>query len=299
LIPYSRNSNTLKSQLKAAVGKMAPYRVHVYTDGIGGKFAAIDVGSKPELLDMMPEVAPHEATLIKKIQSHNPDVQLVVRERSKTPDLIVGGLVTEIKSLLSQNRDLSHHLDTANLQVLSHARRHHLGRGAVAVDYTHDDSLPIDFIAERIDLWRRHLSGANFLDKIFVFAGGQMKAFVRQGDGSYKLRDSAYPLDGGGGGRRVLTREEAGRLITLAREGRLSQAWQELYAADVESDPLMEHARDTIEAERVLQKVRNLVSRGNPDLAGVVWRSFTGTHSPQVVESIQPRIDDAFGAKRN
>ena len=73
----------------------------------------------------------HEVKLIKKIQVLNRDLQVLVRETGKTPDLVVGGVVTELKSLIGDKIDLTYLINKANSQVHEHAERHRLGNGAV------------------------------------------------------------------------------------------------------------------------------------------------------------------------
>jgi hypothetical protein len=202
LIPHGPNSNALITQLMDNVGTMAPYTIYSYRDVKGGKFVGIDLSRNPKLVDLLPEQQSHEVRLIKKIMVWNQDLQVLVREDGKTPDLVVGGVVTELKSLIGDKVDMTYLLNKANNQVHEHAERHRLGNGAVVIDLTAEDQVPVDRIAQDIDQWRRmpvgyeipgsyigprHKKQQIALDKIYVFGGTDLKMFVRHQDGSFRL----------------------------------------------------------------------------------------------------------------
>jgi len=202
LIPHGPNSNALITQLMANVDTMAPYTIYGYRDVKGGKFVGIDLSRNPKLVDLLPEQQSHEVRLIKKIMVWNQDLQVLIREDGKTPDLVVGGVVTELKSLIGDKVDMTYLLNKANNQVHEHAQRHRLGNGAMVIDLTEEDQVPVDRIAQDIDHWRRmpvgyeipgsyigprHKKQQIALDKIYVFAGTDLKMFVRHQDGSFRL----------------------------------------------------------------------------------------------------------------
>ena len=103
LIPYGVNSKELVAKLKHTLGAMAPYSIYTYHDFLGGSINAIDLSSKPDLVNALSEQHSHEVKLIKKLQVLTQDLQVLVREKGKTPDIIMGGMVTELKSVLGQD----------------------------------------------------------------------------------------------------------------------------------------------------------------------------------------------------
>jgi len=191
LIPasYSGNSGTLRRKLARNVAKMQPYEIYTYFDRKGGTVIGIDLSRKPELIDILPEQQSHEVRLIKKVQAWNLDLQVVVREEGATPDLIVGGIFTELKTRMGGGKSLAQLLEKANSQVASHAQRHGSGPGAVIIDLANrQDGVPELEVAAELDSWRRDMAAggrAVALRKIYVFGGSELKEFDRQADGSY------------------------------------------------------------------------------------------------------------------
>ena len=222
-VPAGNNSKGLIAGLKRDVPRMAPYDIYVYADSTGGSFVGIDLSAHPAIVDMIPELAPHERALIKKIMERNPDVRVLVREEGKTPDLVVGGNVVELKSFIDSHDDYDSDMgrilfSKANEQVLLHGRRHHLGRGAVAFDLALHSEVPAD-IAKVVDGWRLSLQTELSVDKIYVFAGTQMVVFARQADGSFKVSEPVFALNLGGAARRWSAEDEPA-LRLLAGLGR-------------------------------------------------------------------------------
>jgi len=215
LIPsWTKNDpNDPKLKLKGAVQRMAPYHVQTYHDAYGGFFVAIDLSRNPDLVHVLPEQESHEVKLIKKIQLWTKDLQVVVREEGKTPDLVLAGRVTELKSLMGKEVDLTFLVNKANNQVLEHALRHGLGPGAAAVDLTEESQVPVAEILSSLDAWQALPDGSAlpkydpsqrvkgkvykgffvkqrvYLEKIFVFAGLELKVFVRQADGTFRVEE--------------------------------------------------------------------------------------------------------------
>ncbi len=132
-IPQTSNTTNFVSELRTKWDKIGWLDLRLYRDSVGNYFRAVDLTGRPDLIDHLPEVQPHEATLVKKIQLHTADLQLVLREEGKTPDLIVAGVVTEMKSLHADGL-LTTQLEHADAQLKAHSQRHRLGLGAVAID---------------------------------------------------------------------------------------------------------------------------------------------------------------------
>jgi uncharacterized protein (TIGR00730 family) len=157
--------------------------VRTYTDVDGGQFRAVDLSRRPELANMLPEVEPHEIKLIRKIQKHSNDLQFVIREEHKTPDLIVDGVMTEMKSLSNEAGFLAQ-LDRANVQVLEHADRHKLTAGAAAIDLTLREAVPVDKVLADINNHVR--AGRSIgLARVSVYAGQDRQVFVRGAGGLF------------------------------------------------------------------------------------------------------------------
>lgn len=198
VVPNGTNSNELKSQLKRDVSKMAPYNIYTYHDAVGGKFTAIDVSANPRILEKIPELQVHEVRLIKKLQGWNKDLQVLIREDGKTPDLVIAGQVTELKSLIGRS-DLEFLVNKANKQVLEHGQRHGLGHGALAVDLAEEDHVEVDYVAEVLNTWQAKTRGV-VLDQVLVFAGkgsSERVMFRRGKDGRFAPEESGPDFTGG------------------------------------------------------------------------------------------------------
>ena len=299
-IPAGSNSNELIRHLKLNVKEMAPYSIYAYTDAFGQEFSAIDISAKPELIEIVPDLFDHERRLIMKIQRRNSDVQLLVCEKGKTPDLIVGGLVVELKS--TKNMDHFRHLvEKANIQVLEHGQRHGLGHGAVAVDFWGYDQVPVSQTMASLDDFRRGAE-AVVLDKIFVFAGRDLKVFVRQPDDSYLLETSGVPFGFWGGHARAIPDEKIKALERLTWHGWIKDAQRLLHKLE-SSTPGdradLQAVRERIEGERVYIRVHRLMDRRNTAGARALWESFVRTHSSGIVEKLKPRFQEEFNRSKN
>ncbi len=132
-IPKVANASAFVAGLRQKWASIGWLDLRLYRDVNGNTFRAVDLSGRPELIDVLPEVQPHEAVLVRKIQMHTDDLQLVLREEAKTPDLIVGGVVTEMKSLHAEGL-MTTTLENADAQLKSHSARHGLGLGAIAID---------------------------------------------------------------------------------------------------------------------------------------------------------------------
>jgi uncharacterized protein (TIGR00730 family) len=184
-IPHTPNTEHLIGEMAKKWDAIGWLDLRVYNDAKGGSFRAMDLSGRPELAEHFPEVQAHEAALIKKIQLHAKDLQLVIREEGKTPDLIVDGVVTEMKSLFPGG-EFAVQLAHANEQVLAHATRHSLAPGAAAIDLTSRDVVPVDEVRGIINDYVR--GGAPIgLASVSVYAGKDRQVFVRGKDGLFNV----------------------------------------------------------------------------------------------------------------
>lgn len=295
LIPKGTNSWGFIEGLKRAVRRHGELPVYTYRDAVGGKFVALDVGTNPSWVDNLPELHSHERSLIKKILRYGRNVQVVVREEGKTPDLIVDGVVTEMKSLLPTRGFptdplLNKLLHKANHQALEFTKRHLLVETDLALDLNREAEVPVDWVEERIGRWASGVRN-NGLQRIWVFAGEDRQGFVLQPDGTYKLQtagteEKARPRDP----------ELVHGLQLLAKKGRLEHAHRilrELEAgqpAVVDSHSPVVQAREQLEAQRALPRIRKL-ARTDLGRARETWEDFRKTHSESAVQALTPEMD--------
>ncbi|MBI2787511.1 MAG: TIGR00730 family Rossman fold protein [Elusimicrobia bacterium] len=185
VIPHTPNTEHFINELASKWDKIGHLDLRVYRDSKGDSFRAVDLSGRPELAEHLPEVQAHEAALIRKIQLHAKDLQLVIREEGKTPDLIVEGVVTEMKSLFPGG-ELKVQLAHANEQVLAHATRHRLAPGAAAINLESRDVVPVDEVRGIINDYVR--TGAPLgLASVSVYAGKDRQVFVRGKDGLFNV----------------------------------------------------------------------------------------------------------------
>ena len=157
---------------------------------------------KPQVLAGMPGVAvksvrgglaefqAHEVATIRKIQSYTSDIKIIVRESAPTPDLIVNGVVTELKSV--HRGKLDNQIEHANVQLLAHAKRHGLGLGAVVLDAVGPQLTPAQ-VEEKIARVVREEKEIGF-SHVYVFNGTKGKTYARGADGVFRLQDSVVPF---------------------------------------------------------------------------------------------------------
>jgi guanyl-specific ribonuclease Sa len=176
--------------LKSGLSEMTPYRIYTYYDSRGGRLVGIDLAANPAIADKIPGLEPHEITLIKKLSRVDPDIRVLVREDGKTPDLVIGERIVEMKTFLGEHMTLAEIIDKANGQVYEHGRAHGLGNGAAAVDLAKESQVPVSLIRQTLNSWQ---SGSDrvALDQVIFFAGDEMKVFQRQADGTYEPADRA------------------------------------------------------------------------------------------------------------
>ncbi|MBI5245599.1 MAG: TIGR00730 family Rossman fold protein [Elusimicrobia bacterium] len=176
-IQNTPNTHAFIAGVRSNWDKIGRLDIRVYSDASGNTFRAVDLTGRPGLVDLLPDsdVQAHEKALIKKIQLHTDDLQIVLREEGKTPDLIVAGVVTEMKSQ-DPKGDLAVQLEHANLQLLAHSKRHGLGSGAIAVDLTGRDSVPVDNTLATINAFAA--ANAVGFHRVEVYAGADRKVFT-------------------------------------------------------------------------------------------------------------------------
>jgi hypothetical protein len=282
LIPRGQNSDSLIQQLKAKVRRMAPYRVYTYYDSLGGSFTAIDLSQNPSLIDHFPEQHSHEIQLVKKIQLWNKDLQLVVREDDATPDIVMGGVMTELKSLLGDGSHLTERLTKANGQVRAHAERHALGHGAVVVDLTRNTQVPTSEILTRINQWaasKRDL----VLDRIFVFAGADVMLFEKGPGRVFTARaPTTMPLV-----RRLPGRGKPTVRGLLAASGARARVAAISEAAASQNDA--DEASFAADAQKLLGQVSKNVARGRHDDALGAWEAFLAAYGERA-RALEPRV---------
>lgn len=163
---------------------------------------SVDSSGKPSVMPGMPGVAvrsvngglgefqAHEVATIRKIQVFTPDLKVLVREAAATPDLIVNGVVTELKSVHKGmlDRQLSH----ANRQLVAHAKRHGLGLGAVVLDVI-GPALSSKQIEDKIAQTAGEEPEIGFA-RVYVFHGSDLKTYAPAADGAFRLDPSAIPF---------------------------------------------------------------------------------------------------------
>ncbi|MCX5787723.1 MAG: hypothetical protein NTX64_04320 [Elusimicrobia bacterium] len=189
--PYVREYlEGLIAGLKSNLSDMTPYRIYTYYDHRGGRLVGIDLAASPAIMSRVPGLEPHEVTLIRKLARMDPDIRVLVREDGKTPDLVIGGRIVEMKTFLGEQMTLEQIIDKADHQVYEHARIHGLGHGAAAVDLAKESHLPLSLLQQTLDSWQAG-SKQVALDQVIFFAGDEMKVFQRRSDGTYEPTDRA------------------------------------------------------------------------------------------------------------
>jgi uncharacterized protein (TIGR00730 family) len=167
---------------RGAVSEPASGKPQVFADMPGVAVKSVRGG--------LSEFQAHEVATIKKIQVYAQDLRVLVREAAATPDLVVNGVVTELKSVHKGGieRQLAH----ANGQLVSHAKRHDLGLGAVVLDVLRH-SLTTSQIEAGIAQVLREEPTIGF-DRVYVFEGDGLRTFAPSPDGVFRLDAAATPF---------------------------------------------------------------------------------------------------------
>jgi|GEM_PF-5104081 len=207
--PYVREYlEQLVGGLKNSVSQMAPYQIYTYYDRRGGRMTGIDLSANPAIVDQIPDLHPHEVRLIKKLMLVNSDIRVLVREDGKTPDLVIGDQVVEMKTFLGEQMTLEQLINKANDQVLEHGQNHGLGHGAAAVDLAKEQQVPVERVHQLLNSWQASRSNV-VLDRVIFFGGDEMKVFARQADGSYQSTQQKVSARTAAQDRPVLPHERA------------------------------------------------------------------------------------------
>lgn len=194
VIPRIGTNIDLHDKLSQQLPFLRPLEAFIYRDGRGGSFVGLDLSKRPENVEKIPGLQPHEIAAIKKIQAITKDLQVLVREEGRTPDLVVGGVVTELKRVQAYESDrVSFKLIRANDQLLAHARRHGLGRGAVVLDVLDVKKAVPERVEAEIEEAVKAVPEVGF-ERVYVFAGSELKTYSRGRDGSFRLDRTARPF---------------------------------------------------------------------------------------------------------
>ncbi|MDE2140830.1 MAG: TIGR00730 family Rossman fold protein [Elusimicrobia bacterium] len=184
LVPGIGNSAEMHDELRARLPGMIPFDLYVYRDARGGRFTGIDLSKRPENLEKVPELQAHEVSTIKKIMAYTPDLQVLVREEGATPDLVVAGVVAEMKSV--HHGDVDVQLAHANAQLVSHARRHGLGLGAAVLDVRGASDAEPSRVEAGIAKVVAESHEIGF-DRVYVFSGDRARTYSAGPGGVFRL----------------------------------------------------------------------------------------------------------------
>jgi len=193
LIPATGNSLELHDELRTHLSSLMPLDIFVYHDAKGGRFLGLDLSRNPDNVERLPELQAHEVATIRRIQTVTRDLQVLVREEGATPDLVVGGVPTEMKSVF--RGDVALQVAHANVQLLAHARRHGLGAGAIALDILGRGEVPVERVEEGIAQAVR-LAAETAFDRVYAFNAGAWQTYARGQDGAFRLDRAARPFVG-------------------------------------------------------------------------------------------------------
>lgn len=189
LIPRLGNSAALHDELRAHLSALLPIDIYVYHDARGGRFLGLDLSRNPDNAGRLPDLQAHEVATIHRIQAVARDLQVLVREEGATPDLVVNGVPTEMKSVFGG--DVSVQVSHANVQLLAHAKRHGLGLGAVALDMDGRE-IPVEHVEAGLAAVRR--AGEIGFDRVYAFNGGAWQTYARDVDGEFRLSRTERPF---------------------------------------------------------------------------------------------------------
>ncbi len=188
-------------------GKIHSIKVYHYPGGQGGDIITVDVSHSPALVEILPDLLPHERRLLESLlKSGVNQLQVVlieggVREQS-TPDLVLDGKMAEMKSVHSMS-SFPLFLNKANSQIYKHGERHGLGLGTVVINLTDDERVPVSEILKAIQAWREIPEGSKVaspyqgkhpnvkhplaVERIEVFARQEHRTFVLRTDGNFRV----------------------------------------------------------------------------------------------------------------
>jgi len=188
-IPRLGNAQDFHDALKRALPRLPPVDAVLYRGPHGDRFTGLNLSGHSQLVDSVPGLQPHEIDTIKKIQAFTQDLQLLVREEGQTPDLVIGGVVSELKSIRAHD-EVSEMLGRANSQLRTHAQRHHLGLGAVVLDILDAKKAVPERVEAEIESVVKAAPGVGF-NRVYVFAEGGLKTYSPDRAGVFRLDPSA------------------------------------------------------------------------------------------------------------
>lgn len=185
LIPRHNKSAPMHDAIKNGLPSLQPLNALVFRDGRGGSFVGLDVSARPDNAGRMKAFQAHEISTVKKILAWTRDLQILVREEEgRTPDLVVGGIVTELKSIHGQDR-IPEHLAHANDQLLDHAQRHGLGPGAVVLDVLDPKKASRESVETAIGEFSQSAPAVGF-GRVYVFSGQELQTYSAGRDGAFR-----------------------------------------------------------------------------------------------------------------
>ncbi len=285
LVPNGINSEAMVAGLRMAVRKYGPIRIREYSDSLGGSFVGLDLQGEPYWLEHIPQLDPHERVIIRKLLRLTPDVQVVVREEGKTPDLIVNGRVTELKTI-KDSSDFDRLVSKANSQVTEFSNRHALAGGDLAIDFADEARVPAATL-DRLKAWAAQEGPVN-IARIMAFSREDLQVFSRTADGSFEAAGAAADLP-------PAAASELHAAQLLAKRGLIGKAEQRLralgaFAPGQEPASPAVRARRSVEDQRFLKRVRKL-SRRDPRRAAKFWSRFQKVHGPERAARLSGDVD--------
>jgi hypothetical protein len=191
---YYRDERAMKRAFGKYLYALGSFDLYAYKDQNNKTFYGVDISKDPGMVDRLP-LYDHEKALIKKIQLYNSDMRVLICETGKTPDIVVGGEMVELKSALNGGltgralrKVLRRGVKSADRQLQSHGAEHSLrGLAAIAVDLSRFESVNFNDVAHYLS----KLNNENpRLRKIYVFTRKNVMSFAKQQDGSFKIDQS-------------------------------------------------------------------------------------------------------------
>lgn len=160
----------------------------------GSEFFAIDLHRISGRLDLLKGILQaHEQDFLKSILTHHKDVQMIVREDGKTPDLIVDGRIVELKSIIGK-AEPQEMIARADAKAAAFISRHGLapGSGDAALYFpSKDHRANVERVEKILNGWP---GPALTLENIWIYSPHGRSRFVRQVGGRYAaLHHSTEP----------------------------------------------------------------------------------------------------------
>ncbi len=180
----------LRPKARRGLAELPPIDLFVYRDRDGGRFLALDLARFPEVVETLPGLKPHEIPTVRRILAVTRDVQVIVLENGLTPDLVVDGVVTEMKSIRGDGA--AKEIARANAQLSDHIRRHSHAPGAVVLDIE-GRGLASERIEADIAAALSQAPAVGFT-RVHAFNGGRWETYAPDADGRFRLRPGLAPF---------------------------------------------------------------------------------------------------------